>query len=112
MIDEKRHHPRFDSRHLLHFIMPGDGDFPDTQGMGRTLNVSHTGILIETYTSIEEGRSILLTIGIEEDLVVVKGRVVHTKPIRSGAYTAGIEFSDLSEASRQVLDRYIRMFEE
>lgn len=109
-IEEKRKHFRIDSMHLLNYLYFGENDDEATQGMGRTLNVSESGILLETHTPIEKNTVVSLTIGFEEDVVDIKGRVVYKKKNQKGLYESGIEFFDVDHDAQNVLKQYITLF--
>ena len=111
MSQEQRRHARYDSLNLLHFAMPGGID-PEMQGMGRTLNVSESGILLETQEPIEPNGTIELTIGLEDNLVTIEGETIHCRPTPDHRYSTGIRFSQMNDNARAVLDRYIQLFEE
>lgn len=111
MSQEQRRHARYDSLNLLHFAMPS-GPVPEMQGMGRTLNVSESGLLLETQEPIEEKGTIELTIGLEDDLVTIEGETIHCRPTPDHRYNTGIRFSQMSDNARALLDRYIELFKE
>ncbi len=108
--EEKRKHSRIDSMHLLNYVYSDDNVEGSTQGMGRTLNVSEAGILLETHAPIDVGNVVSLTIGIEEDVMEIKGRVVYTKKNDSDMFESGIEFFDVVEDSLKILGQYIAAF--
>lgn len=109
-IEEKRKHSRIDSLHLLNYIYYGESEDDATQGMGRTLNVSESGILLETHVPIDVDRNIQLTIGIEENVVDIKGSVIYSKKNDRGMYESGIEFYKMDAAAQKVLKAYISEF--
>ena len=109
-IEEKRKHSRIDSLHLLNYIHYGDSEDDATQGMGRTLNVSESGILLETHVSIDVDHTVQLTIGIEENVVDIKGSVVYSQKNAKGMYESGIEFCNVDAAAQKVLKAYISEF--
>lgn len=111
-IEEKRKHTRIDSLHLLNYLLYGETEDDATQGMGRTLNVSESGIQLETHTAIESGQKISLTIGIEENMVDIKGSVIYTKQSETGMYESGIEFFVMDESAKTILKAYIKAFNE
>ena len=76
----KRKHNRIDSLNLLSYVQFDVNNNEVTQGMGRTLNVSESGILLETHVVLDLNAMVLLTIGLEEDLVAIRGEVMHSKP--------------------------------
>ena len=108
--EEKRKHSRIDSLNLLNYVFSDESGGGSTQGMGRTLNVSESGILLETHTPIDVNNIISLTIGFEEDVVDIKGRIVYTKENDRKMNESGIEFFDIDETARKILIRYITAF--
>ena len=107
---EKRKHSRIDSLNLLNYAYADESGDGSIQGMGRTLNVSESGILLEMHTPINTNDVISLTIGLEEDMVGIKGRVVYTKENAKKMYESGIEFFDVDEKAKETLKRYIAAF--
>jgi hypothetical protein len=78
--------------------------------MGRTLNVSESGILLETYKPIDPQTLISITIGIEEELIDIEGEVVFLKESATDIYEAGIRFSQINDKKRMVLLKFIEAF--
>ena len=109
-IEEKRKHSRIDSLHLLNYLYYGDNKEDATQGMGRTLNVSESGILLETHTPIDPNQNVSLTIGLEEDMVDIKGRVIYSKQNAQGMFEEGIEFEAMGDSAIKILRAYIEAF--
>jgi c-di-GMP-binding flagellar brake protein YcgR len=109
---EKRRHYRINSRNLLNYACYDEEDNPVKQGMGRTLNVSEVGIRLETHVELESGNRIEVTIGLEEELVTIQGKILYTKPGQEGKSEAGIQFLNVDEKAREVLQQYIEAFRE
>jgi c-di-GMP-binding flagellar brake protein YcgR len=107
---EKRQHYRINSQNLLNYACYDEEGNLSRQGMGRTLNVSKTGILLETHVELENGTRIELTIGFEEDLLTLNGTIVYAKPGQEGKFESGIQFSDVDESSEKLLQKYIEAF--
>jgi hypothetical protein len=107
--NEKRKHPRINALNLSYFSLD-EGHQVVKQGMGRTLNVSESGILLETHFPIEAKHTVVLTIGFEDRLVDIKGRTAHIRSTGADVYEVGVEFIDLDEASRQALKDYLGSF--
>ncbi|MEW5736829.1 MAG: PilZ domain-containing protein, partial [Thermodesulfobacteriota bacterium] len=108
---ERRRHTRIDSINLLNFSCFDDQDRLVEQGMGRTLNVSVSGILLETTAKLDLNGVVYVTIAFDEDLFSVKGKVVRQKETGENIYEMGIEFLDLDEGQRRYLLEYIKMFD-
>ncbi|MBR9980581.1 MAG: PilZ domain-containing protein [Desulfatitalea sp.] len=109
-MQEKRKCSRIDSINLLNYLYFEESEADANQGMGRTLNVSESGILLETHTPIEVPYKVSLTIGLQEDVVDIKGRVIYMKENSKGLYESGIEFFDVGNQALKVLRRYITAF--
>ena len=109
--EEKRKHFRVDSLHLLNYVYTDEKSEEAMQGMGRTLNISESGVLLETHTPpISVGSVVSLTIGFEEDVVDIKGRVVYTKESSTDMFESGIEFFDINAEAKAILGKYIMAF--
>ena len=109
MDKENRRHTRIDSINLTYFAL-NENDETIKQSIGRTLNVSKSGILLETHIPITEKQKVLLSIGLEDDLVDIKGSVVYAAACGDGKYKTGIEFYDVDETSFQILKLFIDYF--
>lgn len=108
---EKRKHDRIHALNLLNYVCRDDQGEPTLHGMGRTLNLSESGILLETHVMLEPRQHIFLTIGFEEDLIDIQGRIVYSKPAESGRFQSGIQFMEKDEQTQSLLKLYIDVFQ-
>jgi c-di-GMP-binding flagellar brake protein YcgR len=108
---EKRKHPRISSLNLSYVCLDENNEIIK-QGMGRTLNVSESGILLETHFPIDENHTIGLTLGLEENLIDIKGRAVHIRTNEQGKHEVGIEFLKTDEKTRKALKKFVDTFED
>ena len=106
---EKRKHARIDSLNLSYFCLDENNQIVK-QGMGRTLNVSESGMLLETHYPIDEKHTIKLTLGLEEELIEISGRPVHSRTNDDDKYEVGIEFLQIDDKTRAVLKQFITAF--
>jgi c-di-GMP-binding flagellar brake protein YcgR len=104
---DNRKHQRINTKNLSYICLDED-QRAVKQGMGRTLNISESGILLETHFPIEATHTVILSIGLKDDLADIKGRPVYIRPGAQGAYEVGIEFLEMDDASTRVLKRYLR----
>jgi c-di-GMP-binding flagellar brake protein YcgR len=107
---DKRKYSRVASTNLLNYVCMGEDGEPCHQGMGRTLNVSESGMLLETYTPIDSEAPISITIGIEEELVDIEGKVIYLKESAKDIYEAGIQFSKIDEKEQAILLKFVEAF--
>ena len=104
--ENKRKHERIQSLNLSYICLDEDNNIVK-QGMGRTLNISESGILLETHFPIESNHTVQLTVSLEENLLDIKGKPVHVRSIDGGKYQIGIQFLDLDANATNVLQKFI-----
>ncbi len=62
------------------------------QNMGVALNISPSGILIETADSVFSKYVTLISVDLKENIIEIKGKVAYCKKNKSGKYRTGISF--------------------
>ncbi|MDY6793375.1 MAG: PilZ domain-containing protein [Thermodesulfobacteriota bacterium] len=108
---DKRKHFRVNSLNLSYVFVDGKND-EGSQTIGRTLNVSESGILLETRIPVHLNDRLLLTIGLKEDLVNINGKVVHAAEDEDGKYEVGVQFTDKDDTASEILQKYIKAFKD
>jgi len=111
MTDNKRKHLRVKSLNLL-YIGVYEKAVLIKQGIGRTLDVSESGIKTETHFPIDPKNIVQLSIGFKDELVEIKGRAVRTVKGNSGKYKIGIKFNRINKTSLEIVKKYITAFME
>lgn len=109
MMENRRKAARIDALNLL------DVGIYDNQklvrhAMGRTLNVSEGGILLEMHFDIQPEQSVSLTLALEDELVTIKGEVVYARGAKDGKFEIGIHFREINDTAKKVLHKYIDAF--
>jgi len=100
---------RINALNLSH-VAVDDREDAVKQAIGRTLNVSETGILLETHFPIESDQNVELTLGFEENLVNLRGRVIHLLNGETGKFEMGIQFTDIDEQGTHIIKDFIEKF--
>ena len=106
---EKRKFIRFDSLHLLDFIVLDNQGNTGVYSMGRTIDVSVDGLKLETTFELTPHTRLLITVGLEEDLIDLEGEVTHCAPF-SGRFVSGVSFVKITKEGRRVLATYVDAF--
>ena len=91
---EKRIYPRVRKLYLVSYVIESEGRGHSPVSMGRTLDISPSGIRMEVYQLLTIDSIIELEIGIAEDRFTVRGKVVRVKQVDERAYSIGIEFDE------------------
>ena len=96
-------------RYALNFldyeVLSDSGDVLG-RGMARTLNVSGTGLRLETSQFFEPGQRLRLTLSLDNDLVQVDGRVVNSQPENDDLCTSGVMFMEFEQADRHTYQKH------
>jgi len=104
--ENKRKHERIQSLNLSYICLDEDQNIVK-QGMGRTLNISESGILLETHFTIKPKHVVHLTISLEENLLDLDGKPVHVRSIDEGKYEIGIQFVERDKSTSGLLKKFI-----
>ncbi len=107
---QRRKAERKDSLNFLDFVVVDKGGEVLNQGLGRTLNVSEDGLLLDTHIPLLPGELLRINIGLADDLAELTGRVIHMEPAVEERYHAGIEFSDIDAEEKRVFRKYLEAF--
>jgi len=105
---QRRKWDRKETLNLVDYVILGEDGVFLSRGMGRTRNVSEGGLLLETHRALKEGEEVLITLGLKEDVVRLRGRVVHqAPPMDEYRHCAGVKFTHMNKEDRELLKRYI-----
>ncbi|MBA2880711.1 hypothetical protein HNR65_001029 [Desulfosalsimonas propionicica] len=108
--NEQRQQQRYESIQLLSYVCIDEEGKEWKQGMGRTLNINDIGLKLETHEPIETQYIVLLAVGLEDEVVDVKGRVIYCNRNEMARFESGVEFYDLDPGSREIITRFVREF--
>jgi PilZ domain len=106
---EQRKYIRLESLNLLNYLVIDKDGMQTTHSMGRTLDISENGLKLETDKEICLGDTLVVTIGLEEDLIELMANVTHVEKAGSW-YHSGIEFVDISEEGKRIFEKYTEAF--
>ena len=105
--DRRKYH-RKNSLNLVDYIILDDEGVTISRAMGRTRNVYERGLLLDTHRPLEVGQSVMITVSLKEDIVELKGVVLHLLPPSSEyRHCARIQLRQMDEAGNELLKRYI-----
>ena len=105
MFKEKRKHQRISTLNLFYYECLDEQDNPLGEGMGRTLDISEGGLLIETHDKIEAKYILMLAVGFEDELVDIKCEVVYSRPGNNNMYESGVSFIEANEKVIRIIQR-------
>ena len=108
---EKRQHPRIGTSNLVSYALYNESGTKVHTGKGRTMNLSQSGVMLETKIPLEGSFIILMTIDLEGKKLKIKGKVAHTQSDTvSGYYLSGIEFIESEDKQREVIVAFVKVY--
>ena len=107
---EQRKFIRYDALHLLDYTVLDDNGESGVYSMGRTIDVSVDGIKLETNSPLKVNARLLITVGLEDDLVDLEGKTTHMTP-HDGRFISGVVFLKISKNGRRVFTKYVEAFQ-
>ena len=100
---ERRKHPRVPTSNIVSYVCIDAKGKPVAEGMGKTVDISQGGVLLETGRPIESEYILMLSIDLEKKLVETKGRVAHCRPEGSSKFLTGIKFEGTPDEVTKVI---------
>lgn len=107
---EKRKHPRTKTKNLVSYVGIDDQGNEKEQGMGKALDISMGGILLETHSPLVSKDILLTATGIKGGLISVAGKVILNRTDDSGMCRIGIQFLEDNEKTRLFIINLIKTF--
>jgi hypothetical protein len=99
---------RLETLNLVSFIHRDADDRVDLQSVGRTLDLSEGGILLETPQPVPAGNNVVdITLGIREHVIHTLGEIVHQRVLENGNFGIGIAFSNLSSEDSLAIKNFL-----
>lgn len=100
LFERRRAERRYALKFLDYEIIAETGEVTG-RGLARTLNVSEEGLRLETGQFFDPGQQLRITLGLENDLVQVDGKVVNSQPETDELCTSGVMFLEFNEEDRK-----------
>lgn len=100
---DRRRDPRVRSMHLVSYEAHAVDPTASPLTVGRTLDVSATGLRVETALMLGLGQELDLEIAVGEQVVEAKGRVVHAAEAGGSTFVTGVEFTDIAPEDLEFL---------
>ena len=109
MNTERRKNDRMESLNLLDFVVVDEFGQHGDYTMGRTLNVSRGGILMETHLEMKKGQEVVITMELKNVLINVMGKIVYASSANP-RHRYGIEFYEVPVEEQRLLNGYVEAF--
>jgi CheY-like chemotaxis protein len=107
---DRRQYRRVKILNLLAYDCMDEDDNQLERGMGRVLDISRSGLLLESRNLIESKNILLSTSGVQEDLIDIKGKVVYSRNSGYETCHTGVEFYASDEQTHNFVVELIKAF--
>lgn len=91
-VPERRRYPRVETSNLISYFTVDKKGRKKGQGIGKTINISQSGILIETSHAIDTTDIVLLSKDLEDNTMEIPGKVIYSRKVTPGVFESGISF--------------------
>ena len=105
----KRKNPRVKTSNGVSYICIDENGNGIDQGMGKTIDISLGGILLETSVLIESKYILLATIDLKGNLIEIRGKVAYSRKIESREFLNGIQFLETPERQIKIIAEFIKV---
>jgi hypothetical protein len=107
---DRRKHIRIETGNLIsHESIDNEGRLV-SRSMGKALNVSRSGILLEIANTIEAEHVSLTTVDLDNNLIEMPGKLIYCRETDSGMYQAGISFTGSEEETSKFAVKLIKLY--
>lgn len=94
---DNRSTPRVKKLIMTAYHPKGDSESRTPLSLGRTVDISPSGVGMEIYKEVEVGAIMEMEIDLEAVPLLVRGKVIRTEPISDGNFLVGIQFDEQQE---------------
>jgi predicted Zn finger-like uncharacterized protein len=105
---DRRKHPRVKTSNLISYFSFDETGKLISHGLGIALDISKSGILLETPYAIESGPIVLAALDWKNNLVELKGKLIYSVKESTEMYRSGIEFVGIDERVAEFIMNLIK----
>lgn len=87
---ERRRYARVAANNPITYVLVNERGSKMGQGIGKALNVSQTGILLETYEYVGSKYIFIVSTDLENKLIDIVGRVIFSREVSLGVFNSGV----------------------
>jgi c-di-GMP-binding flagellar brake protein YcgR len=106
----QRQYARVETCNLISYACIDDQGTMIKQGMGKALDISQNGLMLESGYPIESEYISLMSADPDDRLVNIVGKVAHTRRSQTGSYKIGIRFTGSHEENVRFATSLIKTF--
>jgi len=109
-VADRRQYQRVKIQNLISYFSFNETGKLISEGIGKALNISKEGMLLETPYPIESEQISLMAADLEENLFEINGRLAYSKKLSVGMYLYGIAFTGSDEEVVKFIVKLVREY--
>lgn len=107
---DRRRYQRVPTNNPITYVLMGADGTQIGQGIGKAVNVSQTGILLETDIQLRSTYILLVSTDMDNNMMEIVGKVVFSKASDKGRFWSGIKFQGEHQDNVKFRRDLIRVF--
>ena len=107
---DKRRYQRIKTSNIISYVFIDKEGNEIEEGIGRALNISQGGLLLETYLPVKHQFITIMHVDLKGRLLKIKGKVIYSRPGESGKFFVGVQFMDTQESQRKLIISFIKAY--
>jgi len=80
---------------------------PCEQRISRLMNLSLTGVMLQSSAPVASGEILDITMALGDDLITFKGKVIHVTPAGDQGFDIGVSIEAIEDQQRIALIRFV-----
>jgi hypothetical protein len=110
MVTERRRHSRISIYHPISYVGIDENGNILEQQIGIALDISQSGILIESIQEVESTSLIIMAVGTSKNLIEIKGTVAYCRSSGKGKFNVGVSFQGSREDKIQFAKKIVKAY--
>ena len=107
---DRRKFPRIKTSNLISHVTIDESGRWISQGMSRALDISQSGIMLETAYPLESGILSMMTVDVNNNLIEIQGELIYCHRSDSAMYHSGIRFFGTNDQVTQFITNIIKVY--
>jgi c-di-GMP-binding flagellar brake protein YcgR len=107
---DRRTYPRIHISNGVSYACLNDKFKEVDQGIGKVLNISQGGVLLETPKKINSRYILIMSIDLEDNMIEIRGKVIYSKKHPANWMLTGVKFMEPYSMQRKAIAEFIRAY--
>ncbi|MDX1708429.1 MAG: PilZ domain-containing protein [Desulfobacterales bacterium] len=107
---ERRQYPRVKTSNLISYVSQAPNGRIVEQNMAKALNISQSGIFLETTHRILSDSISMMSVDDGNNLIELKGEVIYSSERSNGRFGAGVRFQGTHNQNIQFAMKLVKSF--